>query len=281
MSALAVIISVILGLIVNECTAVSPWAAQKIVRWSARLRYDDPKRAEIRGEELAALIKMRPGNLFKLITALCFVATALRVWIIRAATGVFTSVPTISTDGTAILKKVAVTTVAGTLAFTAVIVVETAVNGGPSGTAGRAQQVGAPSGTQRTNTPAGIPKVAPAGPNTQELASYTFDLPQTYSAPLGAAKPTQSQLTEWSGGDVFYDGNIITNSSDEILQLPGGLTPTYHACMTSTLIEDMADASAGTTFCVKENGKIAGVIVDSVGTARPYDYYLQLSVTVW
>ena len=120
------IISVILGLIVNECTAVSPWAAQKIVRWSARLRYDDPKRAEIRGEELAALIKMRPGNLFKLITALCFVAIALRVWIIRAATGVFTSVPTISTDGTAILKKVAVTTVAGTLAFTAVIVVETA-----------------------------------------------------------------------------------------------------------------------------------------------------------
>ena len=55
------------------------WAADKVVRWSARLRYSDHVRAEIRAEELSALIRTRPGNLFKLITGLCFAAAALRV----------------------------------------------------------------------------------------------------------------------------------------------------------------------------------------------------------
>jgi hypothetical protein len=70
------ILSVLLGLAVNECCEVSPWAAKKIARWSARLRYDDPERAEIRSEELVALIEDRPGKLLKLITALCFAAAA-------------------------------------------------------------------------------------------------------------------------------------------------------------------------------------------------------------
>ena len=57
----------------------SPWAARKLVRWSAHLRYTDPERASVRAEELAALIEKRPGNLFKLITATLFAVTAIRV----------------------------------------------------------------------------------------------------------------------------------------------------------------------------------------------------------
>jgi hypothetical protein len=71
------ILSVLLAFAVNECCDVSPWAAKKILRWSARLRYCDPERAEIRDEELVALIEDMPGKLFKLITALCFAAAAL------------------------------------------------------------------------------------------------------------------------------------------------------------------------------------------------------------
>jgi hypothetical protein len=54
-----------------------PWAARKLVRWSAHRRYAPPSRAELRAEELAAYIDDRPGRLFKLITALGFAAAAV------------------------------------------------------------------------------------------------------------------------------------------------------------------------------------------------------------
>ncbi len=50
---------------------VSPWLAQKLVRWAARVRY--PTRVE----ELSALIAERPGKLFKLVTAAGFACAAL------------------------------------------------------------------------------------------------------------------------------------------------------------------------------------------------------------
>lgn len=74
-----ILIGVVLGLVVNECCDVSPWLARKLVRWSARGRYRNPRRAEIRAEELIGLIDVRPGKLFKLITALVFVITAAAV----------------------------------------------------------------------------------------------------------------------------------------------------------------------------------------------------------
>jgi hypothetical protein len=73
------------ALAVNECCDLSPWAARKIARWSAHLRYTDSDRAETRAEELAAVIDDRPGKLFKLITALCLAGAAIRAWIVRAA----------------------------------------------------------------------------------------------------------------------------------------------------------------------------------------------------
>jgi hypothetical protein len=77
MTAWGVVITIVLGLFVNEVFGLSPWLARKIVRWSARIRYTSPTRAEIRAEELSALIDSRPGNLFRVITACGFVATAL------------------------------------------------------------------------------------------------------------------------------------------------------------------------------------------------------------
>jgi len=74
-----ILISVILGLIVNECSEVSPWCARKLVRWSAYLRYRDPHRARDRAEELAALIDARPGKLLKLLTAVGFAGNAVLV----------------------------------------------------------------------------------------------------------------------------------------------------------------------------------------------------------
>jgi CBS domain-containing protein len=67
------------GLLANELCEFSPWCARKLVHWSAFRRYTDPGRAEMRAEELTALINDRPGNLFKLITAVCFAADAVIV----------------------------------------------------------------------------------------------------------------------------------------------------------------------------------------------------------
>jgi hypothetical protein len=76
---IAIVISIILGLIVNECSDVCPWCARKLVRWSAYRRYTDPARAATRAEELSALIDDRPGKLLKLFSALGFVGSALLV----------------------------------------------------------------------------------------------------------------------------------------------------------------------------------------------------------
>lgn len=76
MSSIQILLAILIGLAVNEFCDVSPWAARKLVRWSAYRRYTDPTRAGVRADELAALINDRPGNLFKLLTALSFVAGA-------------------------------------------------------------------------------------------------------------------------------------------------------------------------------------------------------------
>jgi hypothetical protein len=74
-----IVISVILGLLVNECCDVSPWCARKLVQWSAHRRYTDPDRAGQRAEELSALIDGRPGKLLKLFSALGFAGSAVLV----------------------------------------------------------------------------------------------------------------------------------------------------------------------------------------------------------
>ncbi|MEU4338390.1 hypothetical protein AB0F59_27665 [Micromonospora lupini] len=63
---------VIASLVVNEMTEVSPWAARKLVRWSAYRWSADPDIAARYAEEWAAIIEERPGKLFKLFTAMRF-----------------------------------------------------------------------------------------------------------------------------------------------------------------------------------------------------------------
>jgi hypothetical protein len=84
---LALLGTIALGIAVNELSDVSPWLARKLVTVSARIRYGDTARSEVRTEELTAVIADRPGKVLKLGTALWFVATALAARLSRAAAG--------------------------------------------------------------------------------------------------------------------------------------------------------------------------------------------------
>jgi DNA-binding transcriptional MerR regulator len=78
--------AIISGILVNEFCDVSPWVAVRLMRWAARLRYGRVAwRAAVRSEEYAALIQDRPGNLFKLLTALGFTVHGLLVAALRDA----------------------------------------------------------------------------------------------------------------------------------------------------------------------------------------------------
>jgi hypothetical protein len=73
-----ILLSILTSLAAAEITAINPWCAKKLVRWSARRRYaDNQARAKIRAEELEAFIDARPGNLLKLMTAAAFAAAAV------------------------------------------------------------------------------------------------------------------------------------------------------------------------------------------------------------
>jgi AAA ATPase domain len=89
MSPEEILVSVIVGFLVNEACDVSPWCAHYLVRWSVRLRYANPERRRIRGDELVALIDERPGKLLKLGTGLGFLVAALPVWLRHVAPALF------------------------------------------------------------------------------------------------------------------------------------------------------------------------------------------------
>jgi len=72
-----ILLGIVAGLLAYELCEFSPWCARKLVRWSAFRQYTDRGRAEMRAEEWTALINDRPGNLFKLITAVAFTAAAV------------------------------------------------------------------------------------------------------------------------------------------------------------------------------------------------------------
>ena len=74
-----IVLGIVASLLANELCELSPWCARKLVRWSAFRQYTDRHRAEMRAEEWTAVINDRPGNLFKLITAVGFTATAVIV----------------------------------------------------------------------------------------------------------------------------------------------------------------------------------------------------------
>lgn len=67
-----IVASFAFGLLVNEMTDVSPWAARKLVRWAAYRWTTDPDTAAGYAEEWTAIIDERPGKLLKLLTAVQF-----------------------------------------------------------------------------------------------------------------------------------------------------------------------------------------------------------------
>ncbi|HYQ69424.1 hypothetical protein [Actinophytocola sp.] len=72
---LDVMVGVVLGLVVNECTEMSPWLAYKAMRWVEVIRR--PEEVEDFAEARLATVYHRPGKLFKLFTALGFLFAAL------------------------------------------------------------------------------------------------------------------------------------------------------------------------------------------------------------
>jgi hypothetical protein len=87
MTAIEWVLTIVCGLAVNEYCDCSPWLARRLVRWSARRRYTDQARAQLRADELAALIDERPGKLFKLATAIGFAVAATVIQARRIAGG--------------------------------------------------------------------------------------------------------------------------------------------------------------------------------------------------
>lgn len=84
MSVEEVLVSIVLGLVINEMCDVSPWCARRLVQLSVRLRYTDRERRRIRADELVALVDERPGKLMKLATSLGFLCAATPSWMRRA-----------------------------------------------------------------------------------------------------------------------------------------------------------------------------------------------------
>ncbi|MFI6302862.1 hypothetical protein ACIBCH_13400 [Amycolatopsis thailandensis] len=72
---LDVVAGVVLGLLVNEGTEISPWLAHKVLRWAGAIQ--QPGRAAEFAEERSATINSRPGKTFKLCTALGFLLAAM------------------------------------------------------------------------------------------------------------------------------------------------------------------------------------------------------------
>ncbi|WP_406063062.1 hypothetical protein [Micromonospora sp. NBC_00860] len=67
-----IILGILFGLLVNEVTDISPWAARKLAQWSAYRWTTDPEMAAGYAEEWTAVIDDRPGKLLKLLTAVRF-----------------------------------------------------------------------------------------------------------------------------------------------------------------------------------------------------------------
>jgi len=151
-----------------------------------------------------------------------------------------------------------------------------AANSGSSAAPAPAGSSTAPSSATSSPAPADT-----AGNGTLE-GSYTFDITNTYEAPLGPTAPTQANIISVSTGgncDVVYNGLLGSCNQERIIQLPNGSVPTYSACTTGTIYVPNVNAVQGTAFCIEEtSGRVAGITVASVGTSSSY---VSLKVIVW
>jgi hypothetical protein len=136
-----------------------------------------------------------------------------------------------------------------------------------------------PSDLSSPSDPSGPPTSAAA--NGTQVGSYSININAGHSIPLGPVKPTQAQFSTAGIGDLGTAAPadhlmFVPINGNKMLALDGGSTPSYQACAATTVFSHQADSTAGTSFCLIENGRIAGVMVTSVQT-----YYVVLHVTVW
>ncbi|MFC5031285.1 hypothetical protein C8250_039310 [Streptomyces sp. So13.3] len=125
------------------------------------------------------------------------------------------------------------------------------------------------------------PESPPASTNGTVLGSYSVNLGFGHSIPLGPTKPTQSQFSTTGLGDLGTAAPadhlvFVPINGDKMLSLPAGSTPNYEACASNTVFANQADSAPGTSFCLIENGRMAGVTISSAQPA-----YVVLNVTVW
>jgi len=125
------------------------------------------------------------------------------------------------------------------------------------------------------------PSASSAPPNGTQLATYSFQLPNGYWAPLGLTAPTRAQISNQSQLDIQYNGELYFEANEQVLALPNSSVPTYQACANNNQIVNGGlglNAARGTAFCVVEGGTIAGV---EVGSVNNNPAYVVLNVTIW
>ncbi len=130
-------------------------------------------------------------------------------------------------------------------------------------------------------TPSPSLATTPPSANGTLLGSYSIDLGFGHSVPLGPTKPTQAEFSTSGLGDLGTASPadhlvFVPINGDKMVALTGGTTPTYDACSTDTVFAGQADSAPGTSFCLLETGRIAGVVVTSVQPS-----YAVLKVGVW
>jgi hypothetical protein len=112
------------------------------------------------------------------------------------------------------------------------------------------------------------------------MGTYSFNLTNGYSAPLGSTAPTQAEMAANGSCDVSYNGEIYSCNQEKIISLPSGSTPTYSACTSGTIFATNISPTQGNVFCIVESsGKMAAVTVAAAGSSP--NYYVSLKVTVW
>jgi hypothetical protein len=153
----------------------------------------------------------------------------------------------------------------------------------PSGTIPKTVSAAPPTQTGGSAAPTPQSGSASIAANGAQLGSYSFQLTNGYTAPLGPTAPTQSQIlaaTSDGSYDISFNGEVTPGDNEKMISLPEGSTPTYSACTSGTVFEQYATPLAqGTVFCVTETtGDVAGVTITSVGGSPLSSVF---KVTLW
>jgi hypothetical protein len=152
---------------------------------------------------------------------------------------------------------------------------------------GSAASGNAPIATTATSSTGDAPTATTSSASGTLLASYSINLSNSYTVPLGTAAPTLSQyvqLSMASNGDIAYlsgpvsGDNIIPGGNETMQSLPSGKAATYENCSHATVREAGVPPLAGTTFCLDESALLVGVTITAVNTNQDY---VTLQVVVW